>query len=217
MIVALPGAALRAWAAPRRVSSRRTPSTRAPAPTATTLRQRPQRHDRPARPGRPAATAARSPSTARNAYVGLRHARHLLPERLHARGLGAEGERDQERRRRSSAAGPAAGRCSGSTTSAARYQLTLGSNASPATSTRATTRSPGSGSTCRHLRRHAPPASTSTAPGRQPQPCSGSVGSSNTWRIGAYGSAPGGFFDGLHRRRPHLQPRAQRRRGADAT
>ena len=26
---------------------------------------------------------------------------------------------------------------------------------------------------------------------------SGSVGSSNTWRIGAYGAAPGGFFDGL--------------------
>ena len=26
---------------------------------------------------------------------------------------------------------------------------------------------------------------------------SGSVGSSNTWRIGAYGSSPGGFFDGL--------------------
>ena len=41
---------------------------------------------------------------------------------------------------------------------------------------------------------------------------SGSVGNSNIWRIGAYGTSPGGFFDGTHRRRPHLRPRPQRRR-----
>ena len=29
------------------------------------------------------------------------------------------------------------------------------------------------------------------------RPASGSVGSSNTWRIGAYGPGPGGFFDGV--------------------
>ena len=29
---------------------------------------------------------------------------------------------------------------------------------------------------------------------------SGSVGNSNTWRIGAYGASPGGFFDGADRR-----------------
>ena len=33
-------------------------------------------------------------------------------------------------------------------------------------------------------------------PGRQPA-FTGDVGDSNTWRIGAYGSTPGGFFDGL--------------------
>ena len=37
------------------------------------------------------------------------------------------------------------------------------------------------------------------------------VGSSNTWRIGAYGASPTGFFDGLDRQRPRLRPRAHRR------
>ena len=43
----------------------------------------------------------------------------------------------------------------------------------------------------------APPASTSTAPRSPAARVTVSIGSSNVWRIGAYGSARGGFFDGL--------------------
>ena len=49
----------------------------------------------------------------------------------------------------------------------------------------------------RDLRRHAPPASTSTAPQVASRSVGYPIGSSNAWRIGAYGSPAGGFFDGL--------------------
>ena len=44
---------------------------------------------------------------------------------------------------------------------------------------------------------------------------SGSVGSSNTWRIGAYGSTARELLRRTDRRRPRLQPRSQRRRDPD--
>ena len=109
------------------------------------LRQRPRRHhlrrhlDR--RPRRRRALLQRQQRLCRPG-----HARHLLPERLHARGLGAKGGCEEGRRRRS-AAGTGAGRCSGSTTWAATTSSRSAATASPATSTRARPRPPGNGST----------------------------------------------------------------------
>ncbi len=56
---------------------------------------------------------------------------------------------------------------------------------------------PGSGSTSRPPSTAPPPATTSTGLEVAARATSGSVGSSNTWRIGAYGGTPGGFFDGV--------------------
>ena len=94
--------------------------------------------------------------------------------------------------------GPAAGRCSGSTISPAAT-----TSRSPAAS--ATTSTPAQpvagewqhvaatydGTTARFYIDGTQVASRAVA---------GSVGGSDTWRIGAYGSRPGGFFDGLDRR-----------------
>ncbi len=78
---------------------------------------------------------------------------------------------------------------------ATRYHLTLGA-ATPATSTPASSPSPATGSTSPPPTTAPPPATTSTAcRSRAVRPRR--VGSSNSWRIGAYGGNPGGFFDGV--------------------
>ena len=100
--------------------------------------------------------------------------------------------RRQRRTSPSSAAGPApgtAGRCSGSTTRAADYDLTLGASPRPI-STRARNRRSAAGST-------SPPPTTARS--RRiyidgvvvaSSAFTGNVGNSNTWRIGAYGDTP---------------------------
>ena len=148
----------------------------------------------PARRGPPAATAAHSRSTAPTTTSGSRP-RHLLQHGLHARGLGAEGN-DEERRRHRRHVGrqraDALGRPSRDAATTSRSAA-----ASPRTSTRGMSPLVGqwqhlaatfNGTTARFYVDGAEVASRTV---------SGAVGTSNTWRIGAYGSVAGGFFDGL--------------------
>ena len=58
-------------------------------------------------------------------------------------------------------------------------------------------------------------ASSLTAPRSRAEASPTASATSNSWRIGAYNSPPGNFFDGLDRQRPHLQPCARRERDSD--
>ena len=195
----------------RRASSPRTRSTRAPGRPPST---RPATATPASIVGATWATGRYGGALSFDGTQRLRRParpRHLLQQRLHARGLGAEGD-DEERRRRSSARGPAAGRCSGSTTSRRRYHLTLGGSLSSYLDSGVNPIAGPVAAPRRHLRRQRPPASTSTASRSPAARVSGSVGSSNTWRIGAYGSVAGRLLRRPDRRDPRLRPRAQRGR-----
>ena len=199
---------------PDRASSPPTPSTRAPGTVARRrLRQRPRRHDLgrdlDQRPRRRRALLQRQQRLRRP-----RRARHLLPERLHARGLGAEADatkkdvgvaRQLDRQRR---------RCSGSTTwrrlpaHARQHGLSsyLDSGQTPIAGQWQHLAATYDG-THRPLlhRRH---------PGRQPQRHRQRRQlehlADRRLRL-----ARGRLLRRPDRRRPHLQPRAQRGRGAD--
>ena len=162
----------------------RSPTTR--PGTVTTARS-------PARAGRAAGTAAGSLRRRRRPRRPGQP-RHLLPDRLHARGLGPE-RHDQEGRRGRRHLGrqrpDAVGRPSRRPQlphARRRPRAYLDSGQSPSDGqwqhVAATTTAP-------------PPATTSTASRSPARAVAGSVGTSNTWRIGAYGGSPGGFFDGV--------------------
>ncbi len=130
-----------------------------------------------------------------NDYVGLPALGTFYNIGLHARGLGAEGN-DEERRRDRRHVGrqraDALDRPSGDAPPAhARRQPLLVSRLGAEPARRAVAASRRHASTARRR------ASTSTAPRWRHETVSGAVGTSNTWRIGAYGSVPGGFFDGV--------------------
>ena len=125
-----------------------------------------------------------------------RRARHLLPERLHARGLGQE---EQAPRRTSAVLGSwnGSGPMLWVDHLGGDYQLTMASAACPTTSTPGRRRRPGSGSTWRRPTTAARPATTSTAP-RSPAAASATRSAAPTsGGSAAYGSPAGGFFDGL--------------------
>ena len=137
-----------------------------------------------------AATAAGSRSTASTiTSPSAASARSTTP----AFTLEAWVQKSTARRRTSasSAPGPGAARCSGSTTSPATT-TSRSAAASPPTSTRAS--EPGVGPVAarrRHVRRR-DRALLRRRRSRSPsRAISGSVGSSNAWRIGAYGGTPG--------------------------
>ena len=149
----------------------------------------------PARHGRRAATAARSRSTASTTTsTSARSAPSTTPASRSRHGC--RRDHHEEGRRRSSAPGPAAARCSGSTTSrptttsrsAAASPRYLDSGPDPIAGQWQHVAATFDGTTARYYIDGAEVASRTV---------SGSVGSSNTWRIGAYGAHPGGFFDGL--------------------
>ena len=79
---------------------------------------------------------------------------------------------------------------------ATRYHLTLGSSLSSYLDSGAT-RSPANGSTSPPPTTAPRPATTSTGPRSPIVPCPGASATPNIWRIGAYGSTPIGFFDGI--------------------
>ena len=147
-----------------------------------------------------------------------RHERLRRPARLSARSTTAgftleawvQKATDEERRRRSSARGPgrpdALGRPSRVAPSPhARQQPLHVSRFGAQSGARAVAAPRG------HVRRH--DGALLRRRGRGGEPAfSGSVGSSNTWRIGAYGAGPGRILRRARRRGSRLRPRARRRR-----
>ena len=141
-----------------------------------------------------AATAARSASTA--ATITSSSAASAASRRPPSRSRPGYGRRRPRRTSPSSAAGPAAVRCSGSTTSPATT-TSRSPAASATTSTPARFRRPPSGSTSQPPTTAPLPATTSTASRCASRTVDNGPGVSDTWRIGAYGGSPGGFFDGV--------------------
>ena len=131
-----------------------------------------------------------------NDYVGLPRARHVLQHGFTLEAWVQKSD-DQERRRHPRQLDRQTARCSGSTTSRPATTLTLGRQPLRRTSTPARNPTSASGSTSPRRTTARPPAIYIDGTEVASRAVSGSVGSSNTWRIGAYGSVPGGFFDGL--------------------
>ena len=103
-------------------------------------------------------------------------------------------KKDVARRRH---AGPADGPMLWVDHVAGHHYITLGSSLSAYLDSGAEPGRRASGSTSRRPSTGRPPATTSTASRWRRGPSRAAVGSSNTWRIGAYGGRPGGFFDGV--------------------
>ena len=178
-------------------SSPPTPSTTAPAPSCRRLRQRPRRHDL----RRDLDRRARRRRALLQRHQCLRRPRRTSAPSTRAASRSRPGCR-RPRARRTSACSAAGLSGSGPMLwvdhLGGDYQLTLGTQR-PLRLPRLgpDARSSGSGSTSPPPTTAAPPATTSTAR-RSPAAASPTrVGSSNAWRIGAYGSPAGGFFDGL--------------------
>ena len=189
------GAARRRSVRLRRAWWRRTRSTRGPARWRTTLRATARTgRSRRCGMGRPAATAARSPSTAATptsasaasapSTTAPSRSRHGCRKTATKKDVGSRRHLGRQRP-------DALGRPH-------RRPLPRDARRQPllATSIPARARSPASGSTSPPHSTARPPAITSTAREVASRAVSGSVGNSNIWRIGAYGSSPGGFFDG---------------------
>ena len=192
-------------------SSRRTRSTRARATVASTRPATDTPAGRRAQPGRPAGYGGALSFDGTDDYVGLASLGTFYNTAFTLEAWVQKAERDEERRRRSSARGPAAARCSGSTTSRPRYHLTLGtasseyldSGANPvagpwqhlaATFDGTTARSISTAPRSRHVRSQA--ASAARTPG----------GSAPTAR-------PTRLLRRAHRRDPRLRPRLSPGRG----
>ena len=130
-------------------SSRRTRSTRATGTTALDVSGNGHRGRSRARPGHERALRRALSFDGTTSRVALGSARNLLPERLHARGVGQEGDGHQERRRRRRHVDRQRDRpMIWVDHVAGRYRLTIGGRASRATSTR---RDPGRSATWQHL------------------------------------------------------------------
>ena len=162
----------------------------------STRRQLQDRDARWAATGRAAAaTAERSPSTARTAR-STRRARHVLQDRLHPRGVGLQAD-EQDRRgvvgswARARAAADDLGRPHHRPLPADARR-----NVRQLPRLRADARDRPLAARRRDLRRDDRPHLHRRRAGRE-LAFTGNVGDSNTWRIGAYGSTAGGFFDGL--------------------
>ena len=173
------------------------------------VRERAQRRRSAARPGPPAATAAGSRSTASTTTSrSAASAPSTTPPSRSKPGC---------RRARAKKDVAIVGSWTGSGPMlwvdhlAGHHYLTLGSSLSSYLDS-GQSPAPDSGSTSRPPSTARPPATTSTALEVAARAISGSVGSSNTWRIGAYGGSSGRLLRRRRRRRPRLQPRAQRRR-----
>ena len=187
--------------------SPRTRSMKAPARLRSTRRGTGAPAPSSERRGSAAAMAAGSSFDGTNDYVGLPQLGTFYNTALHARGLGAE-EPGQERRRDPRNLGRERARCSGSTISpaatssrsAAASPRYLDSGVNPIVGQWQHLAATFDGTTARYYIDGLQVASRAV---------SGSVGNSNTWRIGAYGSAPGGFFDGIIDELRDLRPRAR--------
>ena len=158
------------------------------------VRQRQERDDQRRRRGRPAAHGGGALVRRHRRPRRARQPRHLLQQRLHARGLGAEehgqegrGDRRHLDRQRPDALGrPPRG--PSLPTLGSSLSSYLDSGQSPLVGQWQHLAATFDGTTARYYVDGAQVASRAV---------SGSVGSSNTWRIGAYGASPGGFFDGV--------------------
>ena len=175
----------------RRVRATATPARSSARPGRPGSSGRPSRFDGIERPRRPAG------------------ARHLLPRRLHVRGLGRrrDAKRDVGDRR-------LVGRQQRRPDDLGRPRhrpllLTLGTASANYLDSGHAGRRPMAARRS-HLRRRRRALLRRRRRGRE-QSFTGNVGDSNSWRIGAYGSSGRRVLRRPDRRRPHLRPRAQRR------
>ena len=186
----------RTRASPRPASAPRTRSTRPRGRSAADcVRQRPQRHDRRHDVDDRAIRQRRLVRRRQRPHRPAR-ARHLLQDRLHLRGVGAQADGQEGRRRARLAGTQEGGPMIWVDHVAGRYYLTLGGQHRRPTSTPAEHRPSASGSTSRRRTTAPPPASTSAASRWRARrsPAASATRTPGGWAPTS--ARPTGFFDG---------------------